>query len=180
MYKLNAKIRESGTKSKKLRKAGLVPCSMNDCSGEKALLFTISDGEARKLIKNKYRGGVVNIHCNEESYTALISEIGEINMNNQIETITFQKIENNQEVSSVARIVTINKDKISSLVQVILPEIPYKALPENIVETIEIDLAKLSAGDNVKVADLAIADNPEINLMIAKDKTILHISSNSK
>lgn len=176
MFKLEAARRASGTKAKKLRREGLVPCSMNDRAADEALLFTLSDREAARLVRSKYRGGVVRIQCQEEEYPAMVSEININYTNGKAEHITLSRLYDNQEITSVARIVTKNKDKIAGIVQLIIPEIPYQALTEKMVETVEIDLGKLKAGDSVRVSDLPLAGNQDVNLLISKDKTVLHIT----
>ena len=161
MYILNVEKRDIKVKAKRIRKSGLVPCSVYGGKLKESLLFTIPEGEARKLLKTKTKGGLVTLKCDNEEYDVLIKGICSNTINNKIEDISFQSLDDDKIVSSVAKIILINKDKVQTMVQLLLPEVPYKALPKNIVETIEIDISKLKPGERVKVGDLPIAANSD-------------------
>ena len=179
MYILEVEKRDKNVKAKKIRKSGLVPCNVYGGKLSETLLFTIPQGEARKLLKEKSEGGIVTLKCNEEKVNALIKSISSSIINNQIEDISFESLDNNTSLNSVAKIVLKNKDKVPTLVQLLLPEIPYKALPKHIIETIEIDLAELRPGDQVKVEDLSISKDPDIEVMIEKDRMVLNLVENA-
>ena len=62
------------------------------------------------------------------------------------------------------------------LVEQKLEEIAYKALPEALVETVEVDLSGLKPGDVVKVKDLAIAADKDVVLATDPDACLLYTS----
>ncbi len=66
------------------------------------------------------------------------------------------------------------------MVQKLLKEIPYRALPSDLVEKIVIDLEKMRAGAHIKVKDLSIYQNPNIKILVDTDKPVLNITENSK
>ncbi len=54
-----------------------------------------------------------------------------------------------------------------------LEEIPFKALPEALVEKIEIDVAQMHIGDTIKVKDLEIASDKDVTLQIDPEEVIV-------
>lgn len=174
MYVLNVEKRDENVKAKKLRKSGFVPCNVSGTDISENLLFTIPEKEAKKLLKEKSKGALVTLKCKEEEINALIKSVSMNNTSGQIEDISFQRLTDGRKVTSVAKIIMKNKDKATVLVQLLLPEIEYKALPEHIIETIEIDLAKLRLGDQINVGDLLICDDPNVEIAIKKDRMVLN------
>ena len=51
------------------------------------------------------------------------------------------------------------------MLEKLLNEVSYRALPESLVEKIEIDVAEMKVGDTIKVGDLAIASDKNVDLM---------------
>lgn len=180
MYMVTVEKRDMAVKAKKLRKNGLVPCSACGMNPAEQVLFTIPEGDARKLLKEKSKGALVTLKCGEEEISTLIKNVSVNGMNSQIEDISFQSLTEGQVVSTVAKVVLKNKDKAATLVQMLMPEIPYKALPEHIVETVEVDLTKLRPGDQVNVGDLPICEDPNVELLVKKDRAVINVTINSK
>ncbi|MDD3278500.1 MAG: hypothetical protein PHG16_06410 [Lachnospiraceae bacterium] len=181
MYKIDVEKRNTAVKAKKLKKNGQIPCSINawGAAGE-AMLVTLPEATGRKLLKEKGKGGVVTLQLAEESIEALIKDITMNSSNRQIDDITFQRLTLEKPVASSAKVLLTNKDMIPTLVQLLLPEIPYEALPAHIVETITIDLSKHRPGDQITVGDLDISSNPDITLTVDTDRPVLSISGNQR
>lgn len=66
------------------------------------------------------------------------------------------------------------------MVQQFITEIPYKALPTNLVETVEVDMAKLRAGSNLKVSDLPIWNKSDVEVTIEGDRPVLNVTGDSR
>lgn len=180
MYSLKVKKREQGIKAKKLRKMGLVTGNIRVKGIEQNLLFTIPVSEARKLLKAKHKGGLVEIIYEDQTYVTLLREVLTNTLTKEFLELSFQAIENGDSVTSVAHIILKNKDKLATLVEVMHTEIPYKALAEHIVETIEIDLIHFKPGERVYVKDLPISKNENVKLLMDQDTAILQITTNAK
>lgn len=176
MYTIDVEKRDSAIKAKKLRKNGIVPCSISDGKSKETQLIQISEGSAKKLLKEKGKGGNVLIHCEDQTYNVIIKEIEHNQLNNQIETITFQCLNENEYVNSTARVVLINRDKVPTLVQQSVEEIPYCALAQDLIEEIVIDLAKMSSGSTLKIKDLCIWTNKKIKVRMNEENLVLHVS----
>ncbi len=180
MYVLNVEKRDEMIKAKKLKKAGMVPGCVYGGNLEETLHVQIPEGEARKLLKYKLEGGNVLLECEGKKFNVLLKEIDCNPVSTQIENLSFQNLVENKKVESVAQIVLKNQNKMPIMVQKLLKEIPYRALPSDLVEKIVIDLEKMRAGAHIKVKDLSIYQNPNIKILVDTDKPVLNITENSK
>ena len=68
----------------------------------------------------------------------------------------------------------LNHEKVlDGILQQKLEEISYKALPAALVDRVEIDVESMKIGDAVLVKDLAIASNPDIDLMTDPEAVVV-------
>jgi len=65
---------------------------------------------------------------------------------------------------------------LDGILQQKLEEISYKALPAALVDRIEIDVESMKIGDAVLVKDLAIASNPDIDLMTDPEAVVVTVT----
>lgn len=180
MYVLNVEKRNEMIKAKKLKKAGMVPGSVYGGDLKETLLIQIPEGEARKLLKSKLKGGNLTLECDGKRFNVLLKEIDCNPVNSQIDNLSFQNLIEDEKVVSVAHILVKNKNKMPVMVQKLMKEIPYRALPSNLIEKIEIDLEKIRAGAQLKVKDLPIYQNPNIEILLEPDMLVLNVVENSR
>lgn len=57
-----------------------------------------------------------------------------------------------------------------------LHEINYKALPASLIEKIELDVGDLKVGDTIRVKDLEIAKDNNIDLMTDLESTVVTVT----
>jgi large subunit ribosomal protein L25 len=173
MFTLQAEPRSTSLKAKQLRKQGLIPVGLYGGDINKSL--QIKQSEVTRLIKSKTTGGNVLLDVEGEKINAIIREIGRGPVSGKVEHISFQEVNRNELVTNTAQIVLINRDKIPEYIQQVLFEIPYKAIVSKLIETIEIDLDGMKAGTSIKVMDLEIAKNDDIELLIDPDSLVVSI-----
>ena len=65
---------------------------------------------------------------------------------------------------------------LDGILQQKLEEISYKALPAALVDRVEIDVESMKIGDAVLVKDLAIASNPDIDLMTDPEAVVVTVT----
>ena len=112
-----------------------------------------------------------------KTYDVLIKEIDYDAMKNQVTEIDFQALVSNEKVHSVAEVVLLNHEKVlDGILQQKLEEISYKALPAALVDRVEIDVESMKIGDAVLVKDLAIASNPDIDLMTDPEAVVVTVT----
>lgn len=114
-----------------------------------------------------------------EKINALLMEVGRSPVNSQIEQISFQKLNGNELVTSITKIVLVNK-KIPVYIQQGLFDISYRAIASKLIELIEIDLDGMQAGDCIKVKDLDIAKDNDVEILIDSDSLVVSLIENKR
>ena len=172
MNTLKAEKRDLNTKAKRLRREGYVTGNVFGKEIQGSIPIKITGTEAEALLKHGGKGSQVMLEVD-----ALIKEIDYDSLKHQILEIDFQALVKGEKVHSVAEVVLLNHEKVSTgVIQLLLEEISYKATPDNLIEKIEIDAGNLRAGDTVKVEDLDIAKNQHIDLTTPLDAVVVSVS----
>ena len=177
MTTLKAEKRDMQTKAKKLRREGFVTGNVFGREIQGSIPVQIVKKDAEQLLRTKNKGSQIMLDVDGQQLDVLIKEIDFNAMKNQVEEIDFQALVSGEKVHSVAEVILLNHDKVTEgVIQQKLEEIPFKALPSALVEKVEIDLAKLRVGDSVKVKDLEIASDKDVDLMIDPEETVVIIT----
>ncbi|MEG0838742.1 MAG: 50S ribosomal protein L25 [Hydrogenoanaerobacterium sp.] len=180
MYSLNAEKRNEQLKCKQLRKQGIIPVNVYGGDLKETLLFQISLIEANRMLKTKAKGSTVMLNLGDKKLSVLLKDVSYTPVSGMVETISFQKLMEDEIVHSTLRIVLLNKEKTTMMVQQLLEEIPYKALPADLIEKIEIDMDKIKEGSTIKIEDLPFAKNKKIEILIPLDTLVLNMVENFK
>lgn len=176
MNTLKAEKRNMQTKAKRLRREGFVTGNVfgKEIQGSIPIQMTKKDVEV--LLKSAGKGSRIVLDISGENKNVLIKEIDYDSMKHQVLEIDFQELIKGEKVHSSAEVVLLNHDKVTSgIVELDLQEILYRALPEALVEKVEIDLNNRKVGDEIKVKDLAIASDKEIELQTNLEETVVRI-----
>ncbi|MEG1633585.1 MAG: hypothetical protein RR314_05980 [Oscillospiraceae bacterium] len=175
MYVLTAEKRDIEIKVKQLRKNGMVPATACGGSLTETLHVQIPYAAAKKLLKAKSRGGNLTLECEGKKYNVLLKDISCDAISGSIRNLSFQSLTEGKFMNGTAQVVITGRETVSVMIQQLLNEIPYKALPSDLVEQIEIDVTGMKLGDCVKIEDLEIAKNPNIEFLIPTDSMILNL-----
>ena len=177
MNTLKAEKRDMSIKAKKLRREGFVTGNLFGRELEDSIPLKFDKGEIEKLLKVENKGGQVMLEVAGETYDALIKEVDYNPLKGYVDEIDFQALVSTEKVHSVAEIHLVNLEKLSSGVpQQMLQEISFKALPAALVEKVEVDVGPLKIGDTIRVADLPIAKDKDVDLMTDLDATVVTIT----
>lgn len=152
-------------KAKKLRREGYVTGNLFGREIEESLPIQMTKKAVDQLLKTDNKGSQVMLEVDGKTYDALIKEVDYNAMANRVDEMDFQALVSNEKVHSVAEIVLINHEKVEAgVLQEDLEEISYKALPADLVDKVQVDVGEMKLGDVIKVKDLEIAKNPNIDL----------------
>ena len=177
MNTLKAEKRTMDTKAKRLRREGYVTGNVFGREMEGSIPVKIEKSAVEKLLKTSNKGSQIMLDVDGQSYDVLIKEIQFNPLKGQVDEIDFQALVSNEKVHSVAEIHLVNLEKLSSGVpQQMLQEISFKALPAALVEKVEVDVGPLKIGDTIRVADLPIAKDKDVDLMTDLDATVVTIT----
>ena len=176
MNTLKAEKRDMSIKAKKLRREGFVTGNLFGRQIKESISLKIAKKDVGQLLKTDQRGSQIMLDVEGESYDVLIKEVQYNPLTKQIDEIDFQALVSNEKVHSVAEITYLNHDKIiDGVFQSDLKEIPYKAYPSALVSRIKLDVGELKIGDTIRVKDLDIAKNKEIELMIDPETIVASV-----
>ena len=174
MTTLKAERRDMRTKAKKLRREGYVTGNVFGKSIEGSIPLQFPNGEIDHLLKTRNKGSQIMLELDGKQLDVLIKDISYNSMKRQIEEIDFQALVSGEKVHSVAEVVLLNHDKVTTgVLQQNLQEIPFKAVPAALVEKVEIDVSRLRVGDVIKVKDLAIASDSDVDLLTDREEIVV-------
>lgn len=83
-------------------------------------------------------------------------------------------------VNSVAHIYLKNTDLVPGNLAQLLFEVPFSSLPEDMIDTVTIDIAGLPSGTVLTVNDIPEFQSEKINLQIDGDSMVLRISERKR
>ena len=165
MNTLKAEKRDMLTKAKKLRREGYVTGNIYGREMKESIPLQITKADAEKILKSEGKGSQVMLEVAGETYDALIKEIDYDSLRGQLLEIDFQALVSNEKVHSVAEVILLGQDDVQAgVVQQMLQEVTYKALPADLVDKIKVDVAGMKIGDTLRVKDLEIAKNKNIHI----------------
>lgn len=173
MNTLKAEKRDMTTKAKKLRREGYVTGVIYGREMAESIPLKIEKSAVERILKTNGKGSQVMLEVDGQTYDALIKEIDFDTLKGQLLEIDFQALVSNEKVHSVAEIILLNHEAVQGgVIQQMLQEVSYRALPAALIDKIRVDVSSMKVGDTLKVEDLDIAKNPDIDLQTPLDAVI--------
>ena len=161
------------TKAKKLRREGYVTGVIYGREMAESIPLKIEKPAVERILKTNGKGSQVMLEVDGQTYDALIKEIDFDTLKGQLLEIDFQALVSNEKVHSVAEIILLNHEAVQGgVIQQMLQEVSYRALPAALIDKIRVDVSSMKVGDALKVEDLDIAKNPDIDLQTPLDAVI--------
>ena len=177
MNTLKAEKRDMSIKAKRLRREGYVTGNVFGKEIKGSIPIKLEKSAVDRLLKTHRRGSQVMLDIDGESMDVLLKEINFNPLKGQVDEIDFQALVKGEKVQSVAEVVLENHDKVASgVLQLLLEEVPYRALPGDLIEKVMVDVGNLKVGDSIKVGDLDMAKNEKVDLLIDPETIIVTVS----
>ena len=152
-------------KAKKLRREGFVTGNLFGKEIEGSVPLKMSKMEVERLLKTEHKGSQIMLNVEGQDYDVLIKEVDYNSMKRCVDEIDFQALVSTEKVNSTAAVVIENREKVlEGALQECLEEIEYKALPAALVDHVNVDVAGMKVGDVIRVKDLEISKNPDIDV----------------
>nr|WP_308000007.1 50S ribosomal protein L25 [uncultured Merdimonas sp.] len=176
MNTLKAEKRSMDVKAKKLRREGFVTGNVFGKEIETSIPIKMDKREVERLLKTNGKGSRITLDIEGTSYNVLIKDVEYNSMKGQLDEVDFQALVSGEKVHSVAEIVLLNHEKVTTgVLEQMLEEVSFRAYPDALVDKVEIDAGELRVGDAVKVKDLDIAKNPEIEMQTDPEAVIVRV-----
>ena len=177
MNTLKAEKRDMSIKAKRLRREGYVTGNVFGKEIKGSIPIKLEKSAVDRLLKIHRRGSQVMLDVDGESMDVLLKEINFNPLKGQVDEIDFQALVKGEKVQSVAEVILENHDKVASgVLQLLLEEVPYRALPGDLIEKVMVDVGNLKVGDSIKVGDLDMAKNEKVDLLIDPETIIVTVS----
>ena len=177
MNTLKAEKRDMSIKAKRLRREGYVTGNVFGKEIKGSIPIKLEKSAVDRLLKIHRRGSQVMLDVDGESMDVLLKEINFNPLKGQVDEIDFQALVKGEKVQSVAEVILENHDKVASgVLQLLLEEVPYRALPGDLIEKVMVDVGNLKVGDSIKVGDLDMAKNEKVDLLIDTETIIVTVS----
>ena len=178
MNTLKAEKRTMDTKAKRLRREGYVTGNVFGREMEGSLPVKIEKSAVEKLLKTNNKGSQIMLNVEGQDYDVLIKEVDYNAMKRCVDEIDFQALVSTEKVHSVAEIVLVNHDKLEAgVLQQHLEEISFRALPSALVDKIMVDAGDMKVGDVIKVKDLAIAQDKDVDLKTDLEAAVVSVAA---
>ena len=156
------RVKTGSCANKRLRHSGYVPAILYGKRIE-SIPVTVKKTELRSKLIKYGRNAIFNLNIpNESSYSVLIKDIQNDPVIEDYMHVDFQQISLDEEIKTEVFIKIIGREVVEAAkLHVIqqLDSISVKCLPQDIPESIEIDISKMGIGDNVAVKDIVLSDN---------------------
>lgn len=176
MTTLKVQKRDMGTKAKRLRREGYVTGNLFGKDMEGSVPLQIEKKEAERIQRECLKGSKLVLDLDGKKYNVLLKELDYDTMKRQILEMDFQALVSGEKIHSVAEIIFHNKEMVvDGVLEELLTEIEYKAVPEALVERVDIDCSKLKVGDSLTVGDLEIAKDKDIEIVIHLDTPVVNV-----
>ena len=177
MNTLKAEKRDMTIKARKLRREGFVTGCIFGRELAESIPLKMEKSSVDRLLKTEGKGGQVMLDVDGTTYNALIKEVDFNPLKGTIDEIDFQALVSGEKVHSTAEIHLVNHEKLAAgVAQQMLHEVSFKALPAALVDKIQIDIGDMKVGDTLKVKDLDIANNSEVDLTTDPEDVVVTIT----
>ena len=151
MNTLKAEKRSMDVKAKKLRREGFVTGNLFGKEIEGSIPLKMDRFEVDRLLKTDHKGSQIMLNVEGQDYDVLIKEVDYNAMKRCVDEIDFQALVSTEKV-------------LEGALQECLEEIEYKALPAALVDHVTVDVAGMKVGDVIRVKDLEISKNPDVDI----------------
>lgn len=178
--KLAAEFRSPQVKAKKLRKDGLIPCSLFGSRYPQTQQLQVQQREAEAILKKRGVGVSVDIALDGQIIPALVREASRNTVTRELEQISFWAYELDQKIETAAKIVIQNREKVPGSVMQVLFTLPYAAYAADLIDNVVIDLSAYPVGSRITVGDLPVAANDKLTLGASPETLVVSIDESRR
>ncbi|WP_213818463.1 50S ribosomal protein L25 [Garciella nitratireducens] len=161
--------------TKKLRRLGMIPGNLYQ-EGE-SIPIKVNTKNLNDIIKKYGESGIFEFFFEKKRATSLIKEIQRDPVNQEIIHFDLQPISRKQKIKMSIPIQLEGQGIIESkggVIQRQLNDIEVEAYPDQIPQSIQVDLSQLDVGDNLYVKDIKVSN--EIEILSNPEEIILSIA----
>ncbi|RKD26938.1 large subunit ribosomal protein L25 [Caminicella sporogenes DSM 14501] len=179
-----AEIRENVKKkgAKKLRKEGYVPAIIYGNNIENKNI-KLKKNDVERILNHYEVGSSVELNIGDTKTSVIIRDIQRHITKQNIIHIDFQELVKGEKVRVKIPIHIVNKTAVessTSVVQEQLNEIEIQTIPKYLPQVVEVDAEILKTADAIKVSDLDIYKNENIEVLTEPNQIIAVLANTTK
>jgi large subunit ribosomal protein L25 len=154
--------RPEGSKPRALRRSGLIPAVLYGHKGAESVALTLSAKDAETLLKKAtINNTLVQVKIPDISWSgkALLREVQTHPWKNALYHLSFFSVAAQESLDVVVPLHFVGEAAgvtEGGVLELVLTELQVQCAPENIPESIEIDVSNLQAGDSLRVEELVL------------------------
>ncbi len=180
MENINVQKRDFTVKAKKMRRLGMIPGSVSGKSFPDSISIQMEEAAARRLVRLKREGSKLVLNIDGQTVPVQIKEKSLNAVNNEILHLSFQALTADEKVNSVIHLILANDDKVEGTLDQMQFEIPYASLPEDMIDTITIDLDGMPTGTILTVGEIPELKSDKIDLQVDPESIVLRINDRKR
>ncbi len=133
--------------------------------------------ELEKFMASHNVGAKVFTNINGKEVMTFLKTVQKDVFGNQILNVDLQALNKDDKVKLHVRLQYVGKDKLPPdlLSQELVTDLEIETLPENLIDTIAVDVSTLKVGDIIKVSDLQISKDLKVKVLTDKDLSIFQL-----
>lgn len=176
MNQIKADKRDFTVKAKRLRRLGAVPGNIFGGPLQEPVSIQMDEATANRIVRNLREGSKLRIDLEGRIIPVQIKEKMINTLNGEILHISFQALKADQKVNSVIHILLQNAEKVTDSLEKMLMEIPYASLPEDMIDTITIDVDGMQTGSVITVGDIPELKSERIHLQVGEEEIVFRLN----
>jgi large subunit ribosomal protein L25 len=135
--------------------------------------------ELEKFLKYHGVGTNLDFTVGSKAHNVIIKDIHRNTLKGQILHVDFQELKAGEKVKVTIPIRVLNRETVEdsrSVLTEIIHELEISVLPKDLIDSIEVDVAHLKYGDNIKVEELSIFNDDRYELNHDADEIVVTLA----
>ena len=175
--------RPEGSKPRALRRSGLIPAVLYGHKGAESVALTLSAKDAETLLKKAtINNTLVQVKIPDISWSgkALLREVQTHPWKNALYHVSFFSVAAQESLNVMVQLHFVGEPagiKQGGVLEVVISELQVQCAPENIPESIEIDVSNMQIGDVIRVEELVLP--PGVTPLSEPERTVVTVAGES-
>lgn len=175
--------RPEGSKPRALRRSGLIPAVLYGHKGAESVALTMSAKDAETLLKKAtINNTLVQVKIPDISWSgkALLREVQTHPWKNALYHLSFFSVAAQESLNVMVQLHFVGEAagvKQGGVLEVVISELQVQCAPENIPESIEIDVSNMQIGDVIRVEELVLP--PGVTPLSEPERTVVTVAGDS-
>jgi large subunit ribosomal protein L25 len=166
-----------------LRRSGLIPAVLYGHKGAESVALTLNAKDAETLLKKAtINNTLVQVKIPDISWSgkALLREVQTHPWKNALYHVSFFSVAAQESLNVMVQLHFVGEPagiKQGGVLEVVISELQVQCAPENIPESIEIDVSNMQIGDVIRVEELVLP--PGVTPLSEPERTVVTVAGDS-